>query len=77
MIRIAPAEKDAATATLEEPLWEAADQFPANSGLKSPCNLFTTTLLKELLKNVFDMWIWMLIAVVGVGLLLADWRRWT
>jgi type I restriction enzyme M protein len=32
---IAPAEKDAATETLEKRLWEAADQFRANSGLKS------------------------------------------
>jgi len=30
---IAPAEKDAATATLEKRLWDAADQFRANSGL--------------------------------------------
>lgn len=32
---IAPAEKDSATATLEKRLWEAADQFRANSGLKA------------------------------------------
>ena len=32
---IAPTEKDAETATLETRLWEAADQFRANSGLKS------------------------------------------
>jgi type I restriction enzyme M protein len=32
---VAPSEKDAATATLEERLWDAADQFRANSGLKS------------------------------------------
>ena len=32
---IAPAEKDAATATLEKRLWDAADQFRANSGLKA------------------------------------------
>ncbi len=32
---IAPSEKDAATATLEKNLWDAADQFRANSGLKS------------------------------------------
>jgi type I restriction enzyme M protein len=32
---IAPAEKDTATTTLEKRLWEAADQFRANSGLKS------------------------------------------
>jgi len=31
---IAPSEKDAATATLEKRLWDAADQFRANSGLK-------------------------------------------
>lgn len=31
---IAPSAKDAATATLEKNLWEAADQFRANSGLK-------------------------------------------
>ncbi len=32
---IAPSEKDAATATLEKSLWDAADQFRANSGLKA------------------------------------------
>jgi type I restriction enzyme M protein len=32
---IAPAEKDTATVTLEKRLWDAADQFRANSGLKS------------------------------------------
>ena len=32
---IAPAEKDAAAATLERNLWDAADQFRANSGLKA------------------------------------------
>jgi type I restriction enzyme M protein len=32
---IAPTEKDTATATLEKRLWDAADQFRANSGLKS------------------------------------------
>ena len=32
---IAPTEKDAATATLEKNLWDAADQFRANSGLKA------------------------------------------
>ena len=32
---IAPAEKDAANATLERRLWDAADQFRANSGLKA------------------------------------------
>jgi type I restriction enzyme M protein len=31
---IAPAEKDSATTTLEKRLWDAADQFRANSGLK-------------------------------------------
>jgi type I restriction enzyme M protein len=31
---IAPSEKDSATATLEKRLWDAADQFRANSGLK-------------------------------------------
>ena len=31
---IAPSEKDAATTTLENRLWAAADQFRANSGLK-------------------------------------------
>src|SRR4051812_19445730 len=30
---IAPPEKDAATTTLEKRLWDAADQFRANSGL--------------------------------------------
>jgi type I restriction enzyme M protein len=32
---IAPAEKDAATTTLEKRPWDAADQFRANSGLKA------------------------------------------
>jgi type I restriction enzyme M protein len=32
---IAPAEKDTAAATLEKRLWDAADQFRANSGLKA------------------------------------------
>src|SRR5512140_1669055 len=32
---VAPSEKDATTATLEERLWDSADQFRANSGLKS------------------------------------------
>jgi len=32
---IAPAEKDTATASLEKRLWDSADQFRANSGLKA------------------------------------------
>src|SRR6266446_2284582 len=32
---IAPSEKDTDTAALEKRLWDAADQFRANSGLKS------------------------------------------
>ena len=32
---IAPAEKDTANSTLEKRLWDAADQFRANSGLKA------------------------------------------
>src|SRR5258706_9324657 len=32
---IAPTEKDTATVTLEKRLWDAADQFRANSGLKA------------------------------------------
>jgi type I restriction enzyme M protein len=32
---IAPTEKDNANRTLEKRLWEAADQFRANSGLKA------------------------------------------
>src|ERR1700731_752660 len=32
---IAPSEKDTASETLEKRLWAAADQFRANSGLKS------------------------------------------
>jgi len=32
---IAPTEKDDATSTLEKRLWDAADQFRANSGLNS------------------------------------------
>ncbi|MCE9609136.1 MAG: type I restriction-modification system subunit M [Chthoniobacter sp.] len=35
MIWIAPSEKDTDTAALEKRLWSAADQFRANSGLKS------------------------------------------
>ncbi len=35
MLWIAPSEKDAAAATLEKRLWDAADQFRANSGLKA------------------------------------------
>src|SRR5436309_459622 len=35
MIWVAPSEKDNANGTLERRLWEAADQFRANSGLKS------------------------------------------
>ena len=31
---IAPSEKDSASTTLEKRLWDAADQFRANSGLK-------------------------------------------
>lgn len=32
---ISPSAKDTATTTLEKRLWEAADQFRANSGLKA------------------------------------------
>jgi type I restriction enzyme M protein len=32
---VAPSEKDSAAATLEKRLWDAADQFRANSGLKA------------------------------------------
>ena len=35
MIWIAPSEKDTTTATLAKRLWDAADPFPANTGLKS------------------------------------------
>jgi hypothetical protein len=35
MIWIAPTEKDNGNAVLEKRLWDAADQFRANSGLKS------------------------------------------
>lgn len=35
MIWIAPSEKDSNSAALEKRLWDAADQFRANSGLKS------------------------------------------
>jgi type I restriction enzyme M protein len=35
MIWVAPSEKNIAIATLEKRLWDAADQFRANSGLKS------------------------------------------
>jgi type I restriction enzyme M protein len=32
---IAPSQRDTAAATLEKRLWDAADQFRANSGLKA------------------------------------------
>jgi hypothetical protein len=32
---IAPSEKDSASASLEKRLWDAADEFRANSGLKA------------------------------------------
>ena len=32
---VAPTEKDTANETLEKRLWDAADQFRANSGLKA------------------------------------------
>ncbi len=35
MLWIAPSEKDTAAATLEKRLWDSADQFRANSGLKA------------------------------------------
>ncbi len=35
MLWVAPTEKDTATTTLEKRLWDAADQFRANSGLKA------------------------------------------
>jgi hypothetical protein len=35
MIWIAPSEKDVATGTLEKRLWDTADQFRANSTIKS------------------------------------------
>ena len=35
MIWIAPSEKDHDNAALEKRLWDAADQFRANSGLKA------------------------------------------
>jgi type I restriction enzyme M protein len=35
LLWIAPSEKDTTTATLEARLWDAADQFRANSGLKA------------------------------------------
>jgi hypothetical protein len=35
MLWIAPPEKDTAPTTLEKRLWDAADQFRANSGLRS------------------------------------------
>ena len=38
MLWVAPAEKDTAAATLEKRLWDAADQFRANSGLKARGN---------------------------------------
>jgi len=38
MIWIAPSEKDTAAATVEQRLWDAANQFRATSGLKSQEN---------------------------------------
>ena len=35
MLWIAPSEKDTASAELEKRLWDAADQFRANSGLNA------------------------------------------
>jgi type I restriction enzyme M protein len=35
MLWVAPSEKDTATTTLEKRLWDTADQFRANSGLKA------------------------------------------
>jgi type I restriction enzyme M protein len=35
MLWIAPSENDSAAGTLEKRLWDAADQFRANSGLKA------------------------------------------
>jgi type I restriction enzyme M protein len=35
MIWVAPSEKDTVTETLEKHLWDAADQFRANTGLKA------------------------------------------
>jgi len=35
MLWIAPSEKDTAAATLEKRLWDSADPFRANSGLKA------------------------------------------
>lgn len=35
MLWVAPSEKDTATVTLEKRLWDSADQFRANSGLKA------------------------------------------
>jgi type I restriction enzyme M protein len=35
MLWVAPSERDTANAALEKRLWDAADQFRANSGLKS------------------------------------------
>lgn len=32
---VAPTEKDVLTETLEKRLWDSADQFRANSGLKA------------------------------------------
>jgi type I restriction enzyme M protein len=32
---VAPSEKDALTGTLDKRLWDTADQFRANSGLKA------------------------------------------
>jgi hypothetical protein len=50
MIWIAPSEKDLANGTLAKRLWDSADQFRANSGLKA--QEYSGTLLKELLNKV-------------------------
>lgn len=40
MIWIVPSQKDRATPALEKLLWDAGDQFRANSGLKSRESFF-------------------------------------
>jgi type I restriction enzyme M protein len=39
MLWVAPSEKDTGTQTLEDRLWQAADQLRANSGLTSAQSL--------------------------------------
>jgi hypothetical protein len=55
---IAPSEKDALTDTLEKRLWDSADQFRANSGLKaqpSDCSAFPSKIDSGLARSRFGV----------------------